>query len=289
MRDGELGRVYLNGETICKEGEKGDVMFVIQSGKVKITKHSHSGEITLATLESGNMFGEMALFDKLPRSATAVALGEARVLSIDKKKLFTTISHDPTLVFKILETMSQRIRRLNENIAELREAKSEMMHVLCNVEETCQIILNEAKGIVPAENGSIMLYDEKNDLLSICAAFGTESDRKLTFMPGEGIAGDVLKSGLAELVNNVAIDRRYKSGDTRIHSMMCVPLKYAEKQVGVMNMSLSSSDRLFTIDDLKALNSLTTYTAMAIQTARNFSSIRNAATSVIRHATLLNM
>ncbi len=107
------------------------------------------------------MFGEMALFDKMPRSATATALGEARVLSIDKKKLFTTISRDPTLVFKILETMSQRIRKLNENIAGLKEAKSEMMHVLCNVDETCQIILNQAKNIIHAENGSIMLYDEK--------------------------------------------------------------------------------------------------------------------------------
>lgn len=289
MRDGELGRIYANGEVLCKEGETGEAMYVIQSGKVKITKHSQSGEITLATLESGNMFGEMALFDKMPRSATATALGEARVLSIDKKKLFTTISRDPTLVFKILETMSQRIRKLNENIAGLKEAKSEMMHVLCNVDETCQIILNEAKNIIHAENGSIMLYDEKKDTLSISAAFGTESDKKLTFAAGEGIAGDVLKSGLAEMVNNVAIDSRYITGDIKIRSIMCVPLKYAEKQVGVMNMSMSSSDQLFTIEDLKALNSLTTYTAMAIQTAKNFSRIRNAATNVIRHATLLNM
>ena len=289
MRDGELGHVYLNGEVICKEGDKGDEMFVIQSGKVKITKKSQAGEITLATLESGNLFGEMALFDKLPRSATAVALGEARVLSIAKKKLFSTIAHDPTLVFKILETMSQRIRRLNENIAGLREARSEMMHVLCNVDETCQVILNEAKNIISADNGSIMLYDEKTGKMAISAAFGTEAAEKITFSAGEGIAGDVLKSGLAEMVNNVAIDPRYKAGDIKIHSMMCVPLKYAEKQVGVINMSLNSSDRLFTIDDLKALNSLTTYTAMVIQTAKNLCNIRNAATNVIRHATLLNM
>ena len=289
MRDGELGRVYVNGEVICREGEKGDVMYVIQSGKVKINKQTHTGEITLATLESGSLFGEMALFDKMPRSATAVALGEARVLSIDKKKLFTTISHDPTLVFKILETMSQRIRRLNENIAGLKEARSEMMHVLCNVDETCQTILNEARNVIHADNGSIMLFDERTGRLSISAAFGTEADQKLSFAAGEGIAGDVLKSGLAELVNNVAIDRRYKQGNIKIHSMMCVPLKYAEKHVGIMNMSLTGPERLFAIDDLKALNSLTTYAAMAIQTARNFSNIRNAATNVILHATLLNM
>ena len=289
MKAGELGRVYENGEAICTEGEKGDAMYVIQSGKVKIAKHSPSGEMPLATLESGDMFGEMALFDKLPRSATATALGEARVLSIDKKKLFTTINHDPTLVFKILETMSQRIRKLNENLSGLREAKTDMMKMLCSVDDTCRVILNEAKGIIKADNGSIMLYDPKDSTLSISAAFGTESDHKLTFSAGEGIAGDVIKSGTAELVNNVALDPRYKSGDIHIRSIMCVPLKIEDNKIGVMNMSLVSAERLFTIDDLKALNSLTSYTSMAIQTARNFSGIRHAANNVLIHATLLNM
>jgi len=58
----------------------------------------------------------MALFDRLPRSATAIAVGDARILSIDKKKLISSISRDPTLAFKILETMSQRIRRLDEDL-----------------------------------------------------------------------------------------------------------------------------------------------------------------------------
>ena len=126
MKDGELGRVYKDGEPICIEGEKGDVMYVVQSGKVAITKHAPAGEMTLAMLQGGDIFGEMALFDKMPRSATARAMGEARVLSIDKKKLFLTISHDPTLVFKMLETMSQRIRKLNENLAGQSDARTEM-------------------------------------------------------------------------------------------------------------------------------------------------------------------
>jgi len=116
MKEGELGKIYADGEIIFKEGEKGEVMYVIQSGEVKITKKLVSDHTTIATLQSGEIFGEMALFDKLPRSATAMASGEARVLSIDKKKLFSTISHDPTLAFKIIETMSQRIRRLDENL-----------------------------------------------------------------------------------------------------------------------------------------------------------------------------
>ena len=62
----------------------------------------------------------------MPRSANAVAQGNARVLSVDKKKLFATISRDPTLVFKMLETMSRRIRKLDESLANQSEARTEM-------------------------------------------------------------------------------------------------------------------------------------------------------------------
>ena len=120
MKDGELGRSYSDGEIICKEGEKGDLMYVVQSGEVEITKMTHSGELRITTLEKGEILGEMALFGKMPRSATARASGRAKVLSIDKKKLFQTISRDPTLVLKILDSMSHRIKRLTDELAELK-------------------------------------------------------------------------------------------------------------------------------------------------------------------------
>jgi CRP-like cAMP-binding protein len=56
MKEGELGRVYANGEIIFEEGDKGDVMYVIQSGKVKISKNSSSGDITMATLQDKYLF-----------------------------------------------------------------------------------------------------------------------------------------------------------------------------------------------------------------------------------------
>ena len=121
MKDSDyLGRTYSDGEVIFREGDRGEGMYVIQSGKVKITKHTPAGEITISVIGSGDILGEMALFDKLPRSATAVASGEARVLSIDKSKLFKLISGDPTTAFKIIESMSSRIRRLDDELSEYK-------------------------------------------------------------------------------------------------------------------------------------------------------------------------
>jgi CRP-like cAMP-binding protein len=69
----------------------------------------------------------MALFDKLPRSATATAAGEARVLSVDKTKLFTLISRDPTTTFKIIETMSSRIRKLSAEISQYKKTEQDSL------------------------------------------------------------------------------------------------------------------------------------------------------------------
>ena len=122
MKTGDfLGRVYADGEVIFKEGDKGEGMYVVQSGKVRITRQTASGEVVLNTIGSGDILGEMAIFDKLPRSATASALGEARVLSVDKTKFFRLISGDPTTAFKIIESMSSRIRNLNDELMEYKK------------------------------------------------------------------------------------------------------------------------------------------------------------------------
>ena len=123
MKEGELGKIYSDGDIIFREGDIGEVMYVIQSGNVKVTKKTDSGEVLLATLENGEVFGEMALFDRQPRSATVVASGDARILSVDKKKLFSMISRDPTLVFKMLESMSQRLRRVDSELSRLMGEK----------------------------------------------------------------------------------------------------------------------------------------------------------------------
>ncbi len=116
-RRGELGKVYSDGEVIIAEGDEGDCMYVIQSGRVEAVTGSGPQELRVAVLEGGDFFGEMALFDKEVRSATVRALGEARVLTIDKRALLKRISEDPLLAMNLLKTMSKRVRSLNERVA----------------------------------------------------------------------------------------------------------------------------------------------------------------------------
>lgn len=117
-RTRELGRVFADGEVIIREGEVGDCMFVIQSGRVEVVTGSGDAELRVAVLHGGDFFGEMALFDKEVRSATVRALGDARVLTIDKRNLLKRISENPLLALNILKTMSRRIRELDRRLSD---------------------------------------------------------------------------------------------------------------------------------------------------------------------------
>jgi CRP-like cAMP-binding protein len=119
---GALGKVYRDAEVIIRQGNVGESMYVVQSGRVEVLQHSaDGGEQHLAYLEAGDFFGEMSVFEKEVRSATVRAAGEARVLKIDKKTLLRRIREDPLLAVNLLKTMSHRIRHLNAEIARHRE------------------------------------------------------------------------------------------------------------------------------------------------------------------------
>jgi len=120
MRKGELGKIYLPGETIIQQGEEGSSMFVVQSGRVEVIRQSEQGEVRLAELGPGEIFGEMALFGNKIRSATVRPLEEVRVLTIDKKIFMQKIHEDPSLAFRVMQKMSQRIRNLNEELGKIR-------------------------------------------------------------------------------------------------------------------------------------------------------------------------
>lgn len=120
MGKGVLGKVYGDGEVIVRQGEAGDCMYVVQSGRVQVVQSTGGREQHLSFLEAGEFFGEMALFEKELRSASVRTCGEARVLKVDKKTLFRRIQEDPLLAVNLLKTLSRRIRGLNAELA-LRE------------------------------------------------------------------------------------------------------------------------------------------------------------------------
>jgi len=120
MVTGGLGKVYRDGEEIVRQGETGDCMYVIQTGQAEAVQKKEGKEVRLAVLGEGDVFGEMALFERMPRSATVRALGDMRVLTIDKKTFLRRVHEDPSLAFRILQKMSYRIRELDTELVRLK-------------------------------------------------------------------------------------------------------------------------------------------------------------------------
>ena len=124
MSTGTLGRVYEDGELLLRQGDVGDAMYVIQEGEVEILVERDGRETVVGVAHAGDMLGEMAIFLHERRSATVRAKGRARALTVDKKNFLRRINEDPSIAFRLVETMSRRVRELSKEIAELRQAHS---------------------------------------------------------------------------------------------------------------------------------------------------------------------
>lgn len=127
MDSGALGKVYRNGEVIVRQGDVGDAMYVIQSGRAEVVEEVDGKTVPLAVLSANDFFGEMALFGYQLRSATVRALGTVRVLTVDKKILLRRIQQDPALAFRLLEHLCQRLRKLNTEYALSKSAQGNCM------------------------------------------------------------------------------------------------------------------------------------------------------------------
>jgi CRP/FNR family cyclic AMP-dependent transcriptional regulator len=103
-------RAYKAGETIFREGDRGGEFYVIKRGKVRIV----SGNRVLETLDENEIFGEMALIDVSPRSATVVAETDVIVAPITEKQYLFLVRHTPYFALKVMRVLADRLRRQNK-------------------------------------------------------------------------------------------------------------------------------------------------------------------------------
>lgn len=116
MKNRKLGHLYKDGELIIKQGTKGNCLYVIQEGMVEVIKETPEGDVKVAELGETEFFGEMGLFEEDVRSCTVRALGDAKVLTVDKRNLYKSIHQDSSLAYRLLEKMSNRLREANKMI-----------------------------------------------------------------------------------------------------------------------------------------------------------------------------
>lgn len=118
----KLGKLFPAGAMIAREGDAATHLHIIQSGVAEVYRTGFDGSrIHLARLKAGEMFGIMALFGRQPHNSNIQALKDTWILLIDKKAIMRRIYEDPSLVLRILENLSERIIRQNNEILQLTD------------------------------------------------------------------------------------------------------------------------------------------------------------------------
>lgn len=108
------------GGILFAEGDEGDHLYVIVEGKLKLGTSSGDGrENLLSILGPGEMFGELSLFDPGPRTSTATAVTDAKLLSLGHAKLIPWLKQNPEVALQLLGRLAQRLRRTNEAVGDL--------------------------------------------------------------------------------------------------------------------------------------------------------------------------
>jgi CRP-like cAMP-binding protein len=112
----QLGRAYAVGEVVFREGEPGQQMYVIQSGRVQLARRVRGRDIHLATLPPGEFFGEMAIVNGRPRSATATVVEAARLLVLDGRTFEAMVRGNAEIALRLIKKLAARLAQANSQV-----------------------------------------------------------------------------------------------------------------------------------------------------------------------------
>ncbi|MCB1175254.1 MAG: cyclic nucleotide-binding domain-containing protein [Leptospiraceae bacterium] len=119
VAESSINRRYSAGDLIFCENEPGYELYILQAGRLKITKMVDGQEVMLAVLQPGDIFGEMAILDNKPRTATAILAEEATMLAINKANFEGMVQAQPQLATKLITLLSERIWTAYRQLANL--------------------------------------------------------------------------------------------------------------------------------------------------------------------------
>jgi CRP-like cAMP-binding protein len=133
-----FGRSFAAGTVLFREGDPGFDMFVIQSGRVQLSRHLRQHDAVIATLTAGDFFGEMAIVNNRPRSATATVTEDAVLLVIDQRTFEAMIRGNAEIAVRIIRKLAGRLDQANAQVEVLllRDVNHRLAHYLRRIAET---------------------------------------------------------------------------------------------------------------------------------------------------------
>ena len=210
-------RIYKDKAMLFCEHEPGDELFIIQEGKVKISKIVGDQELLLAVLEAGDIIGEMAILENKPRNASAIAFGTLSTLIVNKSNFLNMVKQKPEIAHKILSLLSERIwvaYRQLENIT-IKDEYKRLLDALMIQLEKQKINLNEE-----------ITYNTGLGTNEILKLIGLNQDQS----KGEELVAKLINDTNFKLTNNNIIINNLKDFSQHVESIRKFNLKAVDNK-----------------------------------------------------------
>lgn len=176
-------KTYGKKNIVFHEGDYGDTLYIIKAGRIKIAKVTIDGrEKTLTVLQTGDFFGEMAIFDDMPRSATAEAIdAEVKLLALSKADFERAINETPSIALRIMRDLTRRIRQVNQQVEDLA-----FKDVHGRVASTLYLLM-KTEGVRQNGKSSVLLRMTHQDLANMVGSSRETVTRALNRLQDEGV------------------------------------------------------------------------------------------------------
>lgn len=206
----ETARSYPKDTMIFSESQSGAEMYIIQEGQVDISKVVDGNEVTLAVIGQGDMFGEMALLENKPRSASAIAHSDCRLLVVNRSNFNQMVTTQPQMISKLTTTLSERLWSMYRQLdnAALQDPYHKMIDMLA---------LQIEKQKINTDKGSLGWQSELTiqDLANMCGIPQVLQAKTIydfqTFSQIKIVQNKIFVKDCAEVLKQAAFFRTQKS------------------------------------------------------------------------------
>jgi CRP/FNR family transcriptional regulator, cyclic AMP receptor protein len=179
-------RSFAAGQSICRLGDRGDSMMAVAVGTVRISLPTAKGkELILADLPAGELLGEIALLDGMPRSADATALTNCELIILERRDVLPFLERNPAACLKLMEMLCRRIRRSDERMYDIA-----FFDLPVRLAKT---VLHYARQSAQGDGGSVKLSLSQNELAEMAGGTRENVNRCLRGWQRDGIVD--LKDG----------------------------------------------------------------------------------------------
>ncbi len=185
-----------------------------------------------------------------------------------------------SLLTGIAESEAEKRALVNETLNKYKEITLlydvvEKVSSCLDTKEVARLVIEEARKVIKLSSVSVLLLNKETDELELIGEYGHDHETTTCVSRGVGIAGNVLVSGRAEIVNDVQSDPRFVEGSVTICSLMCAPLRAKDNVVGVIKLG-NDQPVTYTAEDLKLFTTLASLAAVAIENANLYEQLQDA-------------